>query len=75
MEKLVEEKLVRSIGISNYNEFQCKRLAKNCKILPAVNQIEVHPFRTQISLIDCCKELGISVTAYSPLVNGEIPHL
>ena len=73
MEKLVEEKLTHSIGISNFNEFQCNRLAKNCKIVPAVNQVEIHPYLVQEPLVKCCKELNISVTAYSPLVSGDRP--
>ncbi|XP_037933537.1 aldo-keto reductase family 1 member B1-like isoform X2 [Teleopsis dalmanni] len=67
MEKLVEDGLCKSIGVANFNEDQLKVLLENCKIPPAVNQIECHPFLIQKSLIEFCKSKGIAITAYSPL--------
>ena len=39
MESLVEQGLVRSIGVSNFNSEQIKLILDNCKIKPAVNQV------------------------------------
>ena len=35
-----------------------------------MNQVEIHPFFIQNKLIDFCRERGVALTAYSPLVNG-----
>ena len=44
MEKLVEEGLVKSIGISNFSVKKIEDLLQYAKIVPAVNQVELHPF-------------------------------
>jgi diketogulonate reductase-like aldo/keto reductase len=67
MEKLVEDGLVKSIGVANFNTGMILDLLSYAKIKPAINQIEVHPYNTQRELIDFCQKLGIVVTAYSPL--------
>ncbi|KAL7065310.1 hypothetical protein AAHC03_05834 [Spirometra sp. Aus1] len=66
MEQLVEAGLVRSIGVSNFNRAQIDRLLANCKIPPAVNQIEVSVNWLNQKLIDYCHSKGIQITAYSP---------
>ncbi|XP_031764466.2 aldo-keto reductase AKR2E4-like [Galleria mellonella] len=58
--------LAKSIGVSNFNSVQIKRIIDNCEIVPAVNQIEVHPALTQEKLIPFCHNWGINVMAYSP---------
>ena len=67
MEKLVDDGLVRGIGISNFNSEQIERLVKNCKIVPAALEIECFPGFSNHKLIDFCKEKGILVTGYCPL--------
>ncbi|XP_060806755.1 aldo-keto reductase AKR2E4-like [Amyelois transitella] len=67
--------LARSIGVSNFNSQQIKRIIDNCEIVPAVNEIEVHPALTQERLIAFCQNMGITVMAYSPfgfLVSREV---
>ncbi|CAB3373308.1 Hypothetical predicted protein [Cloeon dipterum] len=66
MEKLVEKKLVRSIGVSNFNEEQVDRILTNCTIKPVTNQIECHPYFNQKSLSEHCAKRGVIVTGYSP---------
>jgi len=78
MEKLVEDGLVRSIGVSNFNSEQIDRLLANCKIKPVTNQIEVGPSITQKKLTKFCTDRGITITGYSPLgrpYNADIPEL
>ncbi|GFT54079.1 NADPH-dependent D-xylose reductase II,III [Nephila pilipes] len=67
MERLVEDGLVKSIGLSNCSKNQIERILNVCKIKPANLQIECHPYLPQREMIDFCKSLNIAVTAYSPL--------
>ncbi|CAB3373312.1 Hypothetical predicted protein [Cloeon dipterum] len=71
MEKLVEKKLVRSIGVSNFNEKQIDRILENCTIKPVTNQVECHPYFNQKSLSDHCANKGIILTAYSPFASPD----
>nr|XP_022326992.1 aldose reductase-related protein 1-like isoform X2 [Crassostrea virginica] len=69
MEKLVDEGLVKAIGLSNFNIGQTERVLQNCRIKPSNLQIEVHPYLSNKKLVDFCQANGISVTAYAPLGN------
>lgn len=61
----------RSIGVSNFNIHHLEALSQESSIVPSVNQIEVHPYLQERSLVDYCKEKGIAVQAYSPLTRGK----
>ncbi|CAL5229701.1 g13073 [Coccomyxa viridis] len=67
MEKLVDEGLVKSIGISNFSVEKIKDMLTFARIKPAVHQIEVHPMWSNQYNLDFCHKEGIHVTAYSPL--------
>jgi alcohol dehydrogenase (NADP+) len=68
MESLVEEGLVKSIGVSNFTMKKLDTLlASSPKILPVTNQVELHPFLPQNRLFDHHAEKGILLTAYTPL--------
>jgi diketogulonate reductase-like aldo/keto reductase len=67
MERLVECGKAKSIGVSNFTIGLLKELLPTCKIKPAVNQVELHPYLPQQELVDFCKQNGIALTAYSPL--------
>lgn len=80
MEELVDAGLVKAIGISNFTAPMIVDLLTYARIVPAVNQIELHPYNQQPRLIEFCQHLGIAVTAYSPLgsqieMNGGKPAL
>ncbi|KAJ2163143.1 hypothetical protein GGF46_000072 [Coemansia sp. RSA 552] len=67
MEALVDSGKVRAIGVSNFNMAILKKMLPQCRITPAINQIEVHPYNQEHDLIAFCHLKEIIVTAYSPL--------
>jgi len=71
MEKLYNEGLIRAIGVSNFMPYHLLELSKNSSVIPAVNQLESHPFLKQQEAEDYCKEQGILVEAWSPLMSGK----
>jgi alcohol dehydrogenase (NADP+) len=70
MEDLVEAGLVRQIGVSNFSLAKLTALAAGARILPAVNQVERHPWLQQNDLLHHCRQRGVVLTAYAPLGSG-----
>ncbi|KAH6905131.1 NADP-dependent oxidoreductase domain-containing protein [Coprinopsis sp. MPI-PUGE-AT-0042] len=66
---------LKAIGVSNFSVEFLQRLLKDSEVVPAVNQIELHPSCPQIDVVDFCREKGIVVTAYSPLGSDNSPLL
>ena len=58
MEELVAQGLVRAIGISNFTITKTEYLLRTAKIVPAVNQVECHPYFQQQKLKDYCDSKG-----------------
>ena len=58
MEELVSKGLVKAIGISNFTITKTERLLQTAKIVPAVNQVECHPYFQQQKLKDYCDSRG-----------------
>lgn len=73
LEKLPATGKVRAIGVSNYSVKYLKELLPNAKIVPAINQIENHPYLPQQDIVDFCKSKGIHISAYSPLGSTKSP--
>jgi len=73
MEELVDAGLVRSIGISNFNARQVRSILAMCRIKPAMNQVERHPYFDQARLKQLSDEEGIPLSAYCPLGSGDNP--
>ncbi len=66
MIKILKEGKSRSIGVSNYSIDELQETIQTSGIMPAVNQIEFHPFLYQENLLHFCKNNKIQVDAYSP---------
>ncbi|NLF28338.1 MAG: aldo/keto reductase [Clostridiales bacterium] len=67
MEKLYREGRARAIGVSNFHRRHMEELLKIAKVVPAVDQIELHPFLTQKPLVEYCRSLGVEVEGWRPL--------
>ncbi|EEQ29592.1 D-xylose reductase [Microsporum canis] len=67
MEELVDKRLARSIGISNFSPQLIMDLLRYARIRPSTLQIEHHPYLTQEGLIKYAQDEGLVVTAYSSL--------
>ncbi|KAI0268204.1 Aldo/keto reductase [Gloeopeniophorella convolvens] len=61
----------RSVGVSNYNVKHLEEIREAGLEMPSVNQVELHPYCQQRPIVEYCREHGIVVQAYSPLVRGE----
>jgi diketogulonate reductase-like aldo/keto reductase len=60
----------RAIGVSNYTIRHLEELLSDSPVVPAVNQVEFHPFLYQKNLLEFCRAHGIQLQAYSPLTKG-----
>nr|CAD7447748.1 unnamed protein product [Timema bartmani] len=67
MEAQVDAGRTRSIGLSNFNARQVKRVWENARIKPANNQVELNVFFQRKELVAFCKALDVTICAYSPL--------
>ncbi|KAA0194864.1 Dihydroxyacetone reductase [Fasciolopsis buskii] len=67
MEKLVDDGLVKSIGISNFNRRQIDHILNNCRIKPVNLQIEIHANFPNEKLVNYAHSRGLTVSAFSPL--------
>jgi len=72
LEKIYQDGRVRSIGVSNFHVHHLENILKETSVVPVINQIEFHPHLTQEEVRAYCKEKGIQVEAWSPLMNGSL---
>ncbi|MGG1484961.1 aldo/keto reductase [Peribacillus castrilensis] len=72
LETLYKEGKVKSIGVSNFQIHHLKDLMEDAEVKPMVNQVECHPRLTQKEVQAFCKEQGIQLEAWSPLMQGEL---
>ncbi|OXT09462.1 2,5-diketo-D-gluconic acid reductase [Thermoanaerobacterium thermosaccharolyticum] len=71
MEELYEEGKIRAIGVSNFYPDRLVDLCVNARIIPAVNQVEIHPFFQQDEALKIMKEFGVQPQAWGPLAEGK----
>lgn len=72
MERLLKEGRVRAIGVSNFLEHHLEELSRNSDLIPAVNQIEYHPYLQQPALARYCLEFNIVLEAWGPIMRGRV---
>ncbi|KAG0683410.1 hypothetical protein C6P40_004052 [Pichia californica] len=75
MEKLLNTNMTKAIGISNFTINKLQNLLNEITNIPAVLQIELHPYLPQQELVDFCSSKGIIVEGYSPLGSTGAPIL
>ena len=71
MINLLNNERVKAIGVSNYSIEELKETIGSSDIVPAINQVEFHPYLYQKELLRFCKSNGIQLEAYSPLTRGK----
>ncbi|HEY1267178.1 MAG TPA: aldo/keto reductase [Candidatus Binatia bacterium] len=69
--KLRAKGKARSIGVSNYTVRHMTELLQESDVVPAANQVEIHPYLQQRELVDFCRARGVVIEAYSPLTHGQ----
>ncbi|ULO07739.1 aldo/keto reductase [Paenibacillus sp. 19GGS1-52] len=72
LETLYKEGRVKAIGVSNFQIHHLEDVVKDSEIVPMVNQVELHPYLSQQELLSFCKEQGIQLEAWSPLMQGQL---
>ena len=70
MEEIYRSGGAKAIGVSNFQTNHLRRLVQETEIVPAVNQIEVHPYLTNEAVRAVDAELGIATEAWSPIAQG-----
>lgn len=70
MEELYAQGRVRAIGVSNFEPVRLLDLAMNNEVVPAVNQVEFHPFFQQAAARPLMEELGVQVEGWGPFAEG-----
>ncbi|KPB03150.1 aldo/keto reductase [Bacillus sp. CHD6a] len=72
LEKLYKDGKVRAIGVSNFQIHHLQDILDVAEVKPMVNQVEYHPKLSQVELLNFCKENGIQMEAWSPLMQGQL---
>jgi methylglyoxal/glyoxal reductase len=69
---LYRQGYARAIGVSNFQIHHLETIMEATGVVPAVNQVELHPWLSQKPLLAFCQEKGIQPEAYSPLMTGHL---
>jgi 2,5-diketo-D-gluconate reductase A len=72
LEEIYRSGRVRAIGVSNFQPRHIERLAKEATVVPAVNQIEIHPYFIQDDVRAFDRAHGIATEAWSPIAQGQV---
>lgn len=70
MEEVLGQGTCRAIGVSNYMVGHLEEVLEHGRAVPAVNQVELHPFLHPRKLVEFCEANGIQMESYSPLTKG-----
>jgi 2,5-diketo-D-gluconate reductase A len=72
MEEFRADGRARSVGVSNFQVDHLERLAAGTETVPAVNQVELHPYFQNRDVADYCRAHGIAIEAWAPLAEGRV---
>ena len=72
MSDFTKEGRIRAIGVSNFSTGRIADFAVNTDIVPALNQVELHPYKQQIILRATEQELGVATQTWSPFNQGKM---
>lgn len=67
MEELYEAGKIKGLGLSNFLPHHLDNILENCKVMPLVDQLEIHPGYSQEAAVAYCKSKGVVAQAWSPL--------
>jgi diketogulonate reductase-like aldo/keto reductase len=70
LERIYQDGRARAIGVSNFQPEHLRRLVDASEVVPAVNQVELHPYLQQRELRRLHEELGIHTEAWGPIARG-----
>lgn len=70
MEELYMAGRVRAVGVCNFEPDRLIDLCNHAKVIPAVNQVETHPFTQQVEASGIMQSLGVQIEAWGPLAEG-----
>ena len=71
MLELQQQGIVRSVGVSNFKEHHVDEIVKDSGVVPALNQVELHPLFQQCQLQTYCKTHNVQLQAWSPLMRNK----
>ncbi|WP_276356204.1 aldo/keto reductase [Cohnella caldifontis] len=72
LENIYESGKVRAIGVSNFHKHHLEDVLAEAKVVPAVDQVELHPYLSQAELREYTRGKGIQIEAWSPLGQGRV---
>lgn len=72
MEEIYKSGRAKAIGVSNFMQPHLEDILADGGVVPAVNQVEFHPFLLQPDLLQFCQSKNIQIEAWSPLMQGQI---
>jgi 2,5-diketo-D-gluconate reductase A len=70
MAQLLDDGRLRSVGVSNFQPEHLERIISETAVIPAVNQVEMHPKFANTAVRKACERHGIAIEAWSPLAQG-----
>ncbi|MEM6265310.1 MAG: aldo/keto reductase [Bacteroidota bacterium] len=72
LEQIYAEGRAKAIGVCNFSIHQLEDLMNHAQVVPALNQVEMHPHLSQHELLEFSKKYGIQLEAWRPIMMGEV---
>jgi len=72
LERIYKEGRSKAVGVSNFHTYHLEDIFAASDLVPAVNQVECHPWLTQVELVGYCQKKGIMFEPWSPLGAGQL---